>query len=127
MIHSLICEGHKIIRQPIDGVDHYVYVGRTKRVQVPKSLQEVYYASSEWKRVAAERKHRDDFSCRQCGATEDLETHHWRYPLFCENVQYDLITFCAACHQAIHEAIAGSRVHFPRFVTEELARRIEAK
>lgn len=124
-IHQLQQQGHRINLEWIDGIQHYVYVDFRKQVRVSKTLQEKYYATRHWRTKAAERKELDGFRCRQCGATEKLQTHHWRYNLFAENVRLDLITLCEECHKRIHSTIKGSGVHFPNHVEADLAARIE--
>jgi hypothetical protein len=125
VIHQLTNEGHRISLEPVDGVDHYVYRGFVANVKLSKDQQQAYYDSTHWKTIAAARKALDGYRCRQCHTTQDLETHHWRYNLFAESVQYDLMTFCRNCHQRIHRAIAGSGVHFPRYVDTATASKIE--
>lgn len=127
IIGALRAEGHCIKLESIAGADHYVYYGQhVVLVPVSKSMREAYYATNHWKAIALERKERDGFACQQCRAIDTIETHHWRYNLFAESVDHDLITFCRACHQSIHELMAARAVHFPRQITEELAARIEA-
>jgi hypothetical protein len=125
-VRSLIEEGYRIVKKEIDGVMYYVYLGTLPLVAVPKAMQDAYYNSTHWRRISAERREIDEHACRQCGSGDDLEVHHWKYDLFAEDVQEDLATFCADHHQMIHQRIAGSGVHFPRFVTEEIAKWIEA-
>ena len=123
-IHSLQNEGHEIELIDLDGVPSYVYREHRPRVKVSKTMQELYYASPHWRATALARKELDNFRCQQCGASEELETHHWRYELFAESVQHDLITLCRVCHESIHRAISGSGVHFPAFVADDAAARI---
>ncbi len=59
---------------------------------------------------------------------DELEVHHWRYELFAESVEEELATFCATHHAAIHKFLGPrSDVHFPHYVTPEIAQRIEAR
>lgn len=127
VIGALRDDGHKIELEKVNGLDHYVYYGPGhRRVRISKSLQEAYYQGAHWRETALARKRVDAFTCQQCGASDELETHHWRYQLFAESVEHDLITLCRTCHGNIHDAISGSSVHFPRTVTEDIVRRIEA-
>ncbi len=96
-------------------------------VKVSKTVQQKYYETSHWKRTALKRKVIDNFRCVQCGNTKDLNTHHWRYLLFNEDVEHDLVTLCRGCHSAVHDAISGSKVHFPRYVTVDLFERLKAE
>jgi hypothetical protein len=46
---------------------------------------------------------RDHHTCQQCGATNNLEVHHWTPYRFCYDNNLDnLITICADCHRGIH-------------------------
>jgi hypothetical protein len=127
VIGSLRAQGYLIDLVMIDGVNHYVLRGKVNLVRVTPTMQDRYYATKHWRNLAAERKEHDGYTCQQCGSKDDLETHHWRYRLFAESLLHDLITFCKACHQAIHEACRGSSIHFPRQVSEEIANQIEAE
>lgn len=101
----------------------YYFVGFNGEMVNAKSLQAMYYQSSHWKQTANARKQMDGYRCVQCHSTSNLETHHWRYDLFNEQME-DLCTLCRSCHESIHNAISGSQVHFPRRVTQSVADRI---
>lgn len=123
-IGELRARGTLIDTVKINGVDHYVLRGHVVRVKVTPEMQDAYYESEHWKAVSQRRKELDGFRCCQCGTSRDLETHHKVYCLFAEDVQRELITYCAKCHTEEHDHICGSQVHFPRFVDEATARRI---
>jgi 5-methylcytosine-specific restriction endonuclease McrA len=123
-INDLVKRGHRIELETINGVSHYVYRGHESRVKVTPEMQDAYYESEHWKAVSQRRKELDGFRCCQCGTSRDLETHHKVYRLFAEDVQRELITYCAKCHTEEHDHICGSQVHFPRFFDEATARRI---
>ena len=125
-IGQLRNDGHRIDSVNLDGVDQYVYRGHSPTIKVVKTMQAAYYETSHWCRTAADRKDFDHRSCCQCGSAELLQTHHWRYNLFAESVEFDLITLCRECHLRLHESIKGSCVHFPRRIDTALAARIEA-
>ncbi|MEM1225847.1 MAG: hypothetical protein AAGJ40_09120 [Planctomycetota bacterium] len=121
-LRELRIDGHRIESRPVNGVPAYVYKGFTPRVRITESQQARYYASDHWRRTSAERKSVDGFVCTQCGGRERLETHHWRYDLFNEDVLYDLQTLCRGCHQRLHERLRESRIYFPRAVPPAVAR-----
>ncbi len=127
VIRSLRQRGYDIRTERIDGVAMYVLYGFVAAVEVGPDLQDAYYQTDHWRGKSAERRRIDRHACTQCKARERLEVHHLRYELFGEDVLEDLRTLCEECHRREHAAIAGSQVHFPRFVTEEVARRIEAE
>ena len=63
-----------------------------------------------WQRRRLEIMQRDDFKCRECGTTDDLNVHHIRYLPGHKPWEYDdgdLITLCGKCHKAMHEEIEG--------------------
>ncbi len=125
-VNQLVKKGYEIPVVRIGVENHYVLEGVIDVVKVTRSMKNAYYASGHWRVTAWERKDLDGMTCRQCGSRADLETHHWRYNLFAESVEFDLMTFCAECHRRIHEAISRSSCHFPHFVIPEMAVRIEA-
>ena len=124
VIGALRNEGHQIELQTIGNASYYVYQGYRRLVKVTPELQEAYYKTEHWRKVSRERKLLDNWACRQCFTDRKLETHHWRYRLFKEDVREDLITLCVECHAFVHDVIKGSCVHFPRSVDESIARRI---
>ena len=110
-----------------DGLEYYDLAGFQPKIKVTREMRDAYYQTPHWRGKSAERRRIDRNACTQCKARESLEVHHLRYALFEEDAVEDLRTLCAECHEREHAAIAGSQVHFPRFVTEEVARRIEAE
>lgn len=101
----------------------YHYEGFRGDMVKAKLLQEAYYQTEHWRRKALQRKLFDSLRCTQCHSTDSLETHHWRYDLFNEKMS-DLTTLCKQCHEKMHESIKGSSVHFPAYITQEMAERI---
>jgi hypothetical protein len=125
---AVVCElrkrGHIIDTVLISGVKHYRYVRKVDVVRVTPTMKECYYMTSHWRAIAAERKRMDGNRCCQCGATTSLHTHHWRYEFFRESLQHDLITLCASCHDAVHDAAKGSSIHFPETMHADDAERL---
>jgi len=72
-----------------------------------------YIASAEWAAKRAQRLEIDGHKCRTCGHTGEqwaLQVHHVTYErLGGEDVENDLITLCAACHEAITNVIRSRR------------------
>jgi hypothetical protein len=126
VIHTMREHGHLIDTIRVNGNLAYVYNGKVEKIKAGK-YKELYYSTEHWKNLAKRRKFIDGWQCRQCGCQEDLETHHWRYDLFDECLEKDLITLCRECHESIHEAASGSGMHFPRTITRQQAERIEAE
>lgn len=61
-----------------------------------------------WQRKRLVIMQRDDFKCRDCGTTNDLNVHHLRYLIGRKPWEYentDLITLCGDCHKKWHEEI----------------------
>lgn len=123
-VGELRTSGHVIETVAIEGRSHYVYRGYARRVKVSTTMQDAYYTTRHWRSTSKKRKRLDGFTCRQCGSRSELETHHWTYLLFAEDIMEHLATYCRTCHEAIHTYVAGSSCHFPRYVTEEIAERI---
>lgn len=125
-IRSLRRDGHVIHTKRIDGVPTYVYEGRVAVVKSTPMIRHCYYRTKHWVEISKARKQFDGFKCVQCNSTEKLETHHLRYNLFEESLEFDLLTLCRNCHVAMHEAASGSRsMHFPLTITPEQLRRIQ--
>ena len=74
---------------------------------------ERYMQSAEWAGKRAQRLAIDGHRCRTCGHVGDtwrLEVHHVSYErLGGEDVEKDLITLCASCHEAITGVIRSRR------------------
>lgn len=63
-----------------------------------------------WQRKRLEIMNRDEFKCRDCGTTNDLNVHHLRYLTGRKPWEYensDLITLCGDCHKKRHKEIDG--------------------
>ena len=47
--------------------------------------------------------HRDGWRCQSCGARSNLEVHHQEFRSHSgDDSEQNLITFCSACHAAVH-------------------------
>jgi hypothetical protein len=72
-----------------------------------------YIASHAWACKRDERKQIDGHCCQTCdhdGSLWRLEVHHKTYERFMdEDVARDLITLCAACHEAVTNVIRSRR------------------
>ena len=68
-----------------------------------------YINSPEWRKKREERLKYDNYHCRACGSTEDLECHHVTYDHFGDEPIEDLITLCKECHSAITNSIRERR------------------
>lgn len=59
---------------------------------------------TDWRPAKAFALKRDEYTCQQCGSTENLEVHHWEpYFVSFDNSPDNLVTFCRSCHQDKHE------------------------
>jgi hypothetical protein len=125
-IRTLRKRGHVIHTKRIDGVNTYVYEKFEPVTQTTPLIREAYYKTQHWRELSKKRKEFDGFACVQCKTTTNLETHHLRYELFEESLNYDLLTLCHECHKGMHEAASGSRnMHFPLSVTQLQFERIK--
>jgi hypothetical protein len=117
--------GHQIESFNVGEETFYRYTGYEKRVAVSDRMKAAYYETSHWRYISGIRRDIDRFACTQCkSGNQTLNVHHWVYNLFAENPRTDLITFCEPCHTEWHNALTGSRIHFPRFVSEEIAAKL---
>lgn len=127
VVHEMKKRGHLIQTIRIGGEKcrAYKYTGfKDAGIKVTPAIQQQYYATSHWKRKAKERKEIDGWKCVQCKSTSELETHHWKYNLFCEDAATELVTLCGQCHEGLHSNIRGSGVHFPHTISHEVMERI---
>lgn len=46
----------------------------------------------------------DNNRCRTCGATDSLTVHHVSYERWGDEAMGDLLTLCAACHEAVEQS-----------------------
>lgn len=92
------------------------------RVEVTDEMQAAYYQTPHWRSTRLKRLALDNHKCVLCPMRMGLEVHHWQYDLFAENVEH-LATLCKGCHGMIH-AMEGVSIHFPHFVTPDIAARI---
>ena len=97
--------------------------GGEGRVRVTDAMKAAYYLTDHWRAKRLERLEFDGFRCTQCKCRTDLHVHHWAYDLFDEAIE-DLSTFCKTCHERMHE-YGNVNVHFPRYVTAEIAGRLK--
>lgn len=57
-----------------------------------------------WKEAKMFTLQRDKYECQQCGATQNLEVHHWEpYNISFNNSPDNLVTLCKQCHVDKHE------------------------
>lgn len=96
--------------------------GRRLMVEVTDEMKSAYYLTPHWRAKRQEVLRRDKNTCVFCPYGLRVEVHHWRYELFNEDLR-DLTTVCEECHRWIHENEQIS-IHFPHYVTPEIAARI---
>jgi hypothetical protein len=119
---NLVERGWAIDSVTLDGEVTWTRGLYTPLVEVTDEMKAAYYAGEHWKAKRQERLRRDGFACIFCGFGLTLEVHHWKYDLFAESVD-DLSTTCAECHEWIH-ANEQIHIHFPHYVTPEIAARL---
>jgi hypothetical protein len=109
----------------IDGTDgiYRIVGGGETQVAVTQEIQDRYYRTDHWRAKRLERLEFDGFRCTQCKCRTDLHVHHWAYDLFDESIE-DLTTFCQTCHERMHGYV-NMQVHFPHYVTAEIAGRLK--
>ena len=62
----------------------------------------LYIKSKNWRDVRALRLGLDKHTCQQCGQKVELRVHHKTYENIGKELQGDLITLCARCHNDTH-------------------------
>lgn len=96
--------------------------GKVPMVKVTDEMQAAYYVTPHWLAMRQTRRDFGDHRCCHCRSEMELHVHHWVYNLFDEDLT-DLATLCADCHRRIHE-LENVRIHFPRYVTPDIAARL---
>ncbi len=125
-VKDLRLKGHTIDRVTDEGrEDLYVWRRFVPQIRVTPEMQTAYYRTEHWKRTRAVRLKFDDHKCCHCKSLCVLQVHHWHYDLFAEAIE-DLTTLCRTCHARIHETQLVT-VHFPRYVPQEIGKRLEAQ
>jgi len=62
-----------------------------------------YLQSDHWRKMRYRRLLIDGFQCHECGHGDALQVHHKTYErIGKENVDTDLVTLCARCHNDEH-------------------------
>ena len=106
-----------------DGSFEYPYtldeVNPTK-VELTDELYAAYLKSEYWLGFREKRLKFDGYRCIQCGSTNCLQVHHWKYSLFDERL-FDCCSYCEGCHDMVHARGAKGR---PGCITRETALRI---
>lgn len=121
-VHRLRQQGYEIFVSNDPDPVHRL-IAYESMVEVTPEMKQAYYETLHWKQKAQERKRFDGFRCCHCRSVFDLQTHHWVYDLFEEDLG-DLCTLCDTCHGRIHE-YGQVKIHFPRYVTPEIAARLQ--
>ena len=61
-----------------------------------------YYGES-WRMQRTLCLQRDNYTCQQCGDTNNIEVHHWEpYRFSYDNSLDNLVVLCAECHRDVH-------------------------
>lgn len=77
----------------LGGDGEWVEGGKYKRYGEPR----------KWRRQRMLAIKRDNYMCQSCGATEELEVHHWEpYCIGFDNSLDNLVTLCRECHREMH-------------------------
>lgn len=84
-------------------------ISNEKKKNKKESVKKQYHQDLEsikWKRKALRIKIRDNFKCRLCESTKDLNVHHTKYHKDTRAWEYPdstLVTLCKECHQKVHQ------------------------
>ena len=72
-----------------------------------------YLASPAWRQLRELALQRDQYCCRLCTNTEQLEVHHRHYENFGREDLNDLTTLCRTCHDLVHRSPTAAAVYAP--------------
>lgn len=61
-----------------------------------------FLGTKYWKRLRMEVLRRDKFTCKRCGAQQNLQAHHLTYVRRGHEKLEDLVTLCVPCHREAH-------------------------
>lgn len=70
-----------------------------------------YLKSSHWHTVRDRARQRDDYKCRLCGISGQLEVHHNNYDCLGNESSSDVVTLCADCHARHHDKQPDHQAH----------------
>ena len=62
------------------------------------TLYELYTRTKYWRRLKSQALDRDNYVCRTCGNSENLQLDHIRYTRYGEESLDDVQTLCMYCH-----------------------------
>lgn len=71
-----------------------------------------YLASPEWQTRKLQVLTRDNFRCKSCGSSHNLECHHISYTYLGTEPLSHLVTLCRSCHQKIHDKLGYDRTTY---------------
>jgi hypothetical protein len=91
-----------------------------------KTLYDAYIGSDAWRASPArlDALRRDQYRCRGCNTTDNLEVHHRTYAHFGHERPEDLTVLCRECHDAITSVIRRRR-HATRPIIPVDVRRVQ--
>jgi hypothetical protein len=67
-----------------------------------KENYQIYIKSSEWFKIRKLVLKRDNYTCQGCLEKEATEVHHKNYDHLFNEILFDLVSVCKACHDKIH-------------------------
>ena len=88
---------------------HQEWLENHKKKPFENAVRTNSYNNSEWRRLRKEVLKRDNYQCRQCGATAEesgfpLEIHHIMAPKGDKELFYNInncVTLCKLCHAKV--------------------------
>jgi 5-methylcytosine-specific restriction endonuclease McrA len=71
--------------------------------------------STSYSRLHREVLERDGWRCQVCGSMQQLQVHHLKFRSHSgSDVERNLITLCANCHERVHRRVQSVRgMHLP--------------
>jgi len=79
---------------------------KTRERKIKFENYRTFLHSEYWKRIRNKVLKRDEYTCRKCGSTYNLQVHHKTYENHGAEHKHlnDLITLCNFCHTLEHQA-----------------------
>ena len=71
--------------------------------KIPAKRQRLRLESASYQQLRQQVLRRDGWRCQSCGSMSNLELHHQELRSHSgEDLEWNLITLCAACHSLLH-------------------------
>lgn len=80
---------------------------RQQQIEERRREYEIYIQSPTWKELRRKVLVRANHTCEGCGKARATDAHHLTYERFRQEMLFDLVAVCRACHEQIHNREFG--------------------